>query len=55
MVSINKQIEQLEQQIQLLDQKLDRVLEYLDKQDTQRKNNKIKSAMLEGGRTFKKA
>jgi prefoldin subunit 5 len=54
MVQLEERLEQIEKSIQALDQKMDLVLKYLDKQYTQQRNSRMKQAMLEGGRTFKK-
>jgi len=47
-------LEQILNDIKELDQKMDRVLQYLDKQQVETRNLKIKDAMLKGGRVFKK-
>jgi hypothetical protein len=50
----NELLEQILNDIKELDQKMDRVLQYLDKQQVETRNSKIKDAMLKGGRVFKK-
>lgn len=47
-------LEQIQKDIKALDQKMDRVLQYIDKLNEQNKNQRIKDAMTNGGRRFKK-